>query len=132
MENSEWLELIFPGLMGTAPGLILWIAVLVLSVRLLRRDGGRAERFLIAGAGVCIFGSLFYIPQLFIAPLLFSSGSSMENFIGLTSGIRIAGDIVHSAGLVCFIYAFWIKFNAGRTVRGENLIDTQYRGETGI
>lgn len=47
------------GLIGIAPFLAAWIVVIVLASLMLRRGGGKAERFLVAGASLMLAKTLF-------------------------------------------------------------------------
>ena len=101
---------ILVGLAGIGPALLLWIAVIVFAIIMLRRGGGRAERFLIAGAGIKITGNLLNIPMVFIVPWLVDRGYSPDYAISAASGCGIFLNVVGMAGIVCLVYAFWVKF----------------------
>ncbi len=97
-------------LAASAPALIFWIAVVVFAAIMLRRGGGRAERFLIAGASLKIIGNLLGIPTVFIVPWLVDKGYSPADAISVSSGCGIFLNVISMAGIICFIYAFWVKF----------------------
>jgi hypothetical protein len=111
-------DLLLGGLVGAAPSLVFWIAVIVFAAVMLGRGGGRAERFLIAGAGIKILSSLLIIPTAFITLWLVDKGyrityaSSVANYCGIFL------DVVGMAGIICLIYAFWLKFKE-RYFKGE-------------
>ncbi len=110
MEISEIFHVLLGGLLGSAPSLVVWIAVIVVAIVILRRRGGRAERFLVAGASLGIVGSLLYIPAVLFVPLLITEGRTIEYATGFVAVYDVIRDIVSAAGLICFIYAFWVKF----------------------
>lgn len=97
-------------LIGYAPTLAFWIAVIVFAAIWLRRGGGRAERFLIAGASLKIIGNLLGIPTVFIIPWLVDKGYSPADAISASSGWGIFLNLIGMAGIICLIYAFWVKF----------------------
>ena len=103
---------------ANSPALIFWIAVIVLAAIVLGRGGGRAERFLIAGAGIKITGNLLNIPMVFIIPWLVGRGYSQDYAISAASNCGIFLNVVGMAGIICLVYAFWVKFKA-RDLQGE-------------
>ena len=97
-------------LIGIAPALLFWIAVIVLAIIMLRRGGGRAERFLIAGASIKIIANLLTVPTVFIVPWLVDGGYSMHSAASIATYCGIFINIISMAGIICLVYAFWIKF----------------------
>jgi uncharacterized membrane protein len=95
-----------------APALALWIAVIVFAVIMLRRGGGRAERFLIAGASLKIISNLLGIPVAFIPLWLVDRGYSTDSAVSIASNCSIALNVIGMAGIICLVYAFWVKFKA--------------------
>jgi len=106
MGVSEFLMIL-----GTmSPALVLWIAVIVFAAVRLRRGGGRAERFLIAGGIIKLAGTLLSIPSLFIIPWLIGKGYDISVANSVVSGWGMFLKVVGMAGIICLIYAFWVKF----------------------
>jgi hypothetical protein len=105
-------------LMGISPALAFWIAVIVFSVIMLRRGGGRAERFLMGGASIKIISNLLVIPVAFIPLWLVDGGYSTDSAVSIASGWGIFLNVVGMAGIICLVYAFWIKFKA-KNLEGE-------------
>ncbi len=102
-------------LIPAAPYLAAWIAAIVLSVIMLRRGGGRAERFLLAGSCVMLAGKLFSVPvssviQLLVIPSLIEKGWSIQRAAMVLSYNGLFFGLVSMAGIICLVYAFWIKF----------------------
>jgi hypothetical protein len=128
---SDIITALLMGLGGVAVPLIFWITVLVINAVKVKNNR-RVSRLILAGSVLNIADNIMHIPMNSIVPMLVYQNYGMEALktVNMVGGLVI--DAIAAAGIICFIYAFWIKFNAGRTVRGENLIDTQYRGETGI
>ena len=108
MGVSEFLMV----LAGSAPALALWIAAVIFAAVMLRRGGGRAERFLIAGAGLKIVGNLLNIPTVAIVPWFVTRGYSMDNAVSLVEYYGIFLNVVGMAGIICVVYAFYVKFEA--------------------
>ena len=44
-------------------------------------------------------------------PSLVGSDGSIDNAAAVINMAGIARDIIGAAGLICFIYAYWVKFN---------------------
>ncbi len=109
MGVSEYLMF----LMGSAPALVLWIAVVIFATIMLRRGGGRAERFLIYGAGLKIVSNLLILPSLAIMHWLINKGYSMDYANSVVSGYGMFCKVIGMAGIICLVYAFWVKFRQG-------------------
>lgn len=119
MEIYDYFSLFLGGLIGTAPALVFWIAVLIFAVIMRRRGGGsRAERFLIAGAIIKLTGSLLNIPTNAIPIWLRAEGYSLDSAVAIASNCNIFLSIVGMAGIICLLYAFWVKFKE-RNLEGE-------------
>ena len=101
-----------------SPALILWIAIIIFAVIVLRHGGGRAERFLIAGASLKVISNLLSLPSFAILHWLISEGYSVNYASSVVSGYGIFGKVVGMAGIICLVYAFWVKFKA-RNIEGE-------------
>jgi len=98
-------------ILGTnSPALVLWIAVIVFAAVMLRRGGGRAERFLMTGGIIKLAGTLLSIPSLFIMPWLMQRGYSITDANSIISGWGIFLKVIGMAGIICLVYAFWAKF----------------------
>ena len=108
----EFDNIFLAPLVSVAPSLAFWIAVIVLVAIMLRRGGGRAERFLIAGASLKIISNLLNIPTVAIVPWLVSRGYRMDNAASLVEYYGIFINVVGMAGIICLIYAFYVKFEA--------------------
>ena len=108
----EFNSVFIGALAGVAPALAGWTAVIVLAAIILRRRGGRAERFLVAGASLKLLSSLISIPAAGIAPWLIHGGASIAYANSIVTGFGILHGVVSMAGIICLVYAFWVKFNA--------------------
>ena len=104
----EWLMI----LATQTPILIFWIAVLIFAVVMLRRGGGRAEKYFIIGVSVKILGNILGIFRfgvaVWISPLHPVPASDV---ISIITAYDIFIRIISMAGLLLLFYAFWLKFN---------------------
>ena len=101
----------FTVLLASTPALALWIAVIVYGAVKLKHGGGRAERFLIAGGSIKLLGNLLVVPPFFIAPWLFHQDYSVDYVNTVSAGLSIFRNVFSMAGILCLVYAFWVKFN---------------------
>lgn len=106
MGPFEWLII----LSGKAPALVFWIAITIFGIVMLRRGGGRAERFFIVGAGVKILGNLLPVPWVVTSLWLHHEDYSITYINSITTVINIFFNIVSMVGIILLIYAFWVKF----------------------
>lgn len=113
MEISDYFGLLLTGLMGIGPSLVLWIVVIILAVIMMRRGGSRAERFLVAGASLKILSNLLGIPASVIMIWLLHEGYSAAYRSSATLGYGIFCKAIGMAGIICLVYAFWVKFKMG-------------------
>ena len=109
----EFNSVFIGGLVGVAPNLVGWVAVIILTAIMLRRGGGRAERFIIAGAGLKLLSNLFNIPAAAIVPWLVQGGTTISDASSTAFIYEIVRGVVGMAGIICLVYAFWVKFKAG-------------------
>ena len=122
MDTGDVLMMIFSGFLGYGIPLLFWIGTLVFGVIMLRRGGGRPEGIFITGAGLNILGTLLRILTMYLPIWLSVSHSDIDNYrnISFTAGLVI--DVIGAAGILCLIYAFWLKFNGQKSekpVSGE-------------
>ncbi|MFC1901382.1 hypothetical protein ACFLX3_00420 [Chloroflexota bacterium] len=99
------------------PELVAWAVGVVLAVVMVRRGGGKAEKLLLAGC------SLMFITRLATPPLQelvrrLASERDMSNIaIAQTMGwVSIPMSILSLAGLVCLVWAFWVRFRGRKQV----------------
>jgi len=103
-------------LLASTPSLLFWIAVIVLGIIMLRRGGGRPERFLITGGSLKIIAILLTALSPFY---LFGRIENTEEIVSVFHWMQILTSIIHAAGITCLIYAFWVKFNSKMNHRGN-------------
>ena len=100
------------GLISSAPSLVGWIVAVILAAIMLRRGGGgRAERFLIAGASLMLVQSLIAIPTTALSTwLTVDRGMANVEAASVLSIFGLARGCIGLAGIICLVYAFWVKF----------------------
>ncbi len=106
--------------LSSLPALALWIAVIIFGAVKLKRGGGRAERFLIVGAGLKIIGNLLGAATVLIIPHLFNAGYIGDYFYSFQMTYGLFVNVIGMAGFICLIYAFWVKFQARKTEEKES------------
>jgi len=98
------------GLINAAPALVGWTVAIVVAILMLRRGGGKAERFLLSGSCLMLMSSLLSVPIAAIVPWLVEGGATVVEAASVVSGFNIFRGLIALAGIICLIYAFWIKF----------------------
>jgi hypothetical protein len=116
----ELNTLLIAGLVGVAPGLICWTVIIIVLAVMFKRNRGRAEHLLITGAVFMVVKNLLSVPSAAIVPWLMHNGYAITQANSLVSGYGILGNIISMAGVLCFIYAFWLKFKVKK--QGEAYI----------
>lgn len=108
----EWLII----LAAQAPILIFWTAVLIFAIVMLRRGGGKAERFFIAGASVKLLGNVLAVLRIGIAVWIIPGRPiPASDVVSIVSGYDLFIRAIGMAGLLLLLYAFWLKFNEMKT-----------------
>ena len=110
METS--VQIVEISILRYIPELVAWGIGIVLAVLMVRRGGGKAEKLLLAGC------SLMFAIQL-VGPLLSQLAQWLVSerdmsliTLGLVNSLPLF--TLGIAGLVCLVYAFWVRFRAGR------------------
>ena len=102
--------IVLSGLISAAPYLAAWIVAIIVAVIMLRRGGSRAERFLLAGSCLMLASTLVSVPIAAIVPWLVEGGASRVEAASVISGFNLFRGFIGLAGIICLVYAFWIKF----------------------
>ena len=112
------------GLISSAPALVGWIVAVVVATIMLRRGGGRAECFLVAGASLMLSKSLIVIPTpALITWLTVDRGMTNVEVASVLSVFSLVTGCIGLAGIICLVYAFWMRFNVG----GSSMKRTQLK-----
>ena len=93
------------------PELVAWLFGIVLAVLMVRQGGGKTEKLFLAGC------SLMFVARL-ATPLLYELVQSLmwEQDMSNLSKAQTMGwatlplSILSLAGLVCLVWAFWVRF----------------------
>ena len=110
------MEKYIGGLVDSVPPLVGWIVAIILAVIMLRRGGGRAERFLLAGASLMLVQSLIAILTATLSIWLTADRGMAATEAAFVLGMfGLIRGLVGLAGIICLVYAFWIKFKARST-----------------
>jgi len=125
MDTADVIQALTIGLIATSPALVVWIAAVIVTAMLVRRSGGKAERLLLAGAVIYLVSSLLLIPSNLIISGLMSQGpEGISSISTVSTWIVMLRKVIGMAGLICFINAFWVKFN----IKDSTLADTTKPG----
>ena len=109
----NYFEIIGSSFLGHIPSLVAWLVGIVFAMRMVRQGGGKAEKLLLAGC------SLMFVTQIVI-PFLSGIAWWLVHERGmsraLASGLAVSlpMGVLGLAGIVCLVYAFWLRFRARR------------------
>jgi hypothetical protein len=112
--NMELNSPLLIGLATAAPRLLLWIVIIIVSLVILRNGRGKAENYIFAGIGLKLAGALLSIPGTALVPWLVQNGYSMTQSASFGSGYGIFCNVVNMVAIICFVYAFKVKFDEKR------------------
>ncbi len=116
MEISEILTTLLLQLAFRSLSIIFWVAVIIFSAIMRKRGGGKAETLLIVGGGISLAVTIL-TAFMVVLPAWFSAyNHTIDSIRTITTSVRIALDIINMTGMICIIYAFWVKFNNRKAV----------------
>jgi hypothetical protein len=115
MDSVDILTLLLAGFIGYGIPLLFWIGTLIFGIVMLKRGGRKPERFFIAGAALGILVNVLKIPVVFVPSLTLGQGVSVDDYQVIYSGIGLVFNIISAVGIICLIYAFWLKFNGHKS-----------------
>lgn len=108
-------QVIIGGLLFSIPALVGWIVAVVLAAVMLRHGGARAERFLLVGASLMLLGASLDIPTPALSMWLsVARGMTNVEAASVLSVFGLVRGVISLAGIICLVYAFWVKFKAAR------------------
>ena len=117
MDFINYFYSVGPALLFKSPIIVAWIVGIVIAVRMLKRGGGKAERLLWIGCCIMLAETIISpFTQVLMAWLIDQRQIreiTAQDFGFTMSMARIPLSILSLAGIVCLVYAFWIKFKAG-------------------
>ncbi|MBN2075764.1 MAG: hypothetical protein JW762_09465 [Dehalococcoidales bacterium] len=122
MDTGDVLMMIFSGFLGFGIPILFWIGTIIFGSIMLRRGGGRPERFFITGAALNTLGTLLRIPIVYLPFWISSRSTGIDIMRNINFGVGLAVNIISAVGVICLIYAFWLKFKKKQT---EQAVPTQ-------
>ncbi len=90
--------------------LVVWIIALVAAIWMLRKGGAAAERIFLIGVALAIFSLLIMLTTVIVIVNTVASPDT----VSVLSSISIIREVTYLWGIIFIIFAFWIKFKAGR------------------
>lgn len=115
MDAGDIIQMIFFGFLTYGIPIIFWIGTIIFGSIMLRRGGGRPERFFITGATLNLLGTLLRIPVIYFPIWLHDMDYGNDTFKLITFSAGLFTNIVAAVGIMCLIYAFWLKFNSQKS-----------------
>jgi ABC-type Fe3+-siderophore transport system permease subunit len=115
VDASDILLMIFSRFLGFGIPILFWIGTLVFGIVMLRRGGARPERFFIAGSALNILATILRIPVLYLPIWLHVRDYDADTMESINFGTGLFINIIFALGVMCLLYAFWLKFNRNRT-----------------
>jgi len=114
-------QVVIGRLLFLVPSLVGWIVAVVLAAIMLKRGGARAERFLVIGASLMLLGSFLDIPTPALSMWLsVARGMTNVEAASVLSVFGLVRGCIGLAGIICLVYAFWVKFKRHESVTGRN------------
>ena len=92
------------------PEILAWLFGIVLAVLMVRREGSKAEKLLLAGCSLMFAVGVISLFISGMTPWLREQGTSAQE-LGI---IRSLAAIPSLAGFICLVIAFWVRFRTGR------------------
>ena len=115
----NYLQEIGISFLARIPSLLAWLVAIVFAVIMLRRGGGKPEKLLVAGCSLMLFNQL-------VMPFL--GGLARWMVYELEKPVAVLGYIVSlpaailgMAGIICLVYAFWVKFKTSNSVEMKSV-----------
>ena len=116
MDTSVQVVVVEISILRYIPELLAWGIGIFLAVIMVRRGGGKAEKLFLAGCSL-MFAVKLAMPLLSELVHWLMAAQDMSNRdIAQTMGlaINLPFSILAIAGMVCLVYAFWVRFRSGR------------------
>jgi hypothetical protein len=115
----EYLATVGPNLIMRTPMLVAWLVGIVISVRMLKKRGGKAERLLLIGCSLMFAENLIRpFEEAFISWYIAGHGPGLERLALIHALAALPLSLVSLAGIVCLVVAFWTRWKG----RGDNTI----------
>ncbi|MFC2070191.1 hypothetical protein ACFLTB_03340 [Chloroflexota bacterium] len=101
--------------MRSIPGLAAWLTGIVVAVIMVRRGGGKPEKLLLIGCSLMLF-TVLASPILRGLIRYWMSEKDVSNLSAAAAmaWVSIPMAVLSLAGIVCLLWAFWVKFRIKR------------------
>ena len=113
----NYLQEIGISFLGRIPYLLAWLVAIVFAVVMVRRSGGKAEKLLLAGCSLMFFNQLVMPFLGGLARWMVYEQEKPVAALGYVVSLPTA--ILGMAGIMCLVYAFWVKFKTNNSVVGK-------------
>ncbi len=107
----EYFSSVVPSLLFRSPLLAAWLIGIVISARMLRKGGGKAERLLLIGCSLMLAERLISPFSTVLVTWLIAAQTMPAQraaFVGGITGIPLG--IISLMGIVCLVCAFWSRW----------------------
>jgi len=114
----EYFATVGPDFLFRTPMLVAWLVGIIISVHMLKKRGGKAERLLLIGCSL-MFAENFIRPfeGSFISWYIAEHGPGLE-CLGLIHGLTaLPLSLVGLAGIVYLVLAFWTRWKGQGTTQ---------------
>ena len=109
MDTGDIIQGTFFLFLGFGIPTLFWLGTLVFGIVMLRRGGGKPERFFITGAALSLFGMLLRILIIYL-PWLYNRDYGSDTMSSITFWVGLCINIISALGVMGLVYAFWLKF----------------------
>jgi hypothetical protein len=113
-----YLDAVISHVWGNIPGLIAWLVGIVLAALMIKRGGGKAEKFLLAGCSLMFTAHI--VSPLLSGLLIWMMGEQRIDRMSsanLAIFISLPMSILSMAGIICLLYAFWTRWKTTQAVQ---------------
>ena len=121
MDTGDIIQGTFFLFLGFGIPTLFWLGTLVFGIVMLRRGGGKPERFFITGAALSLFGMLLRILIIYL-PWLYNRDYGSDTMSSITFWVGLCINIISALGVMGLVYAFWLKFKNRQT---EQAVSTE-------
>ena len=70
-----------------------------------------------------LLSSLLMIPGVVVVPYLVERGATMTDAASVARSLNLVRGVVDMAGIICLVYAFWMKFNVVKSLEDVALLE---------
>ena len=111
MHFGTVVGIVGPDILTKIPMLLVWLAGIVLAVLMVRRGGGKPEKLFLAGCSSMFASTLVSSLMWGLVRWWMSEQDRFTVTIGQAMGwTTLTTAILSLVGVVCLVWAFWIRF----------------------